>query len=164
MQGITFKKGDHHGKPAFQKQEQIDGNDFYLYYWDERDGNEMHGWWFGPSMKSCSLASAFAKCPYTSAELPPPIGWHLLKNNWRIDLSFQIGLQQCGTEAQASGKKRANQSSLGSRANRRVWRAPKSVKYHEQKLAEMESTHQQRLAEMDEEFEQQMKELDEQPN
>ena len=42
-------KSWHHGKPVYQKADQ-DGSDInvLIYYWDNRDGERFHGWWFSP--------------------------------------------------------------------------------------------------------------------
>ncbi len=42
--GTYVEDGVHHGKPVYKKSE---GDNLSIYYWDDRDGTSMHGWWFG---------------------------------------------------------------------------------------------------------------------
>ena len=46
IHGNYTKKGEHHGKAYYQK----DGSDVVLYFWDERDGPKMGGWFFGEEL------------------------------------------------------------------------------------------------------------------
>merc|ERR1719464_1975746 len=47
-----------------------------LYYWDERDGDEQRGWWFGPEVGGEEVWAHNA-CTANSA-LPPARGWRVL--------------------------------------------------------------------------------------
>eukprot|EP00929_Paragymnodinium_shiwhaense_P000157 TRINITY_DN10039_c0_g1_i1.p1 TRINITY_DN10039_c0_g1~~TRINITY_DN10039_c0_g1_i1.p1 ORF type:complete len:645 (+),score=174.95 TRINITY_DN10039_c0_g1_i1:71-2005(+) len=43
--------GLNHGKPVYKKDEKAkDGNDVIVFYWDERDGAHMEGWWIAPEI------------------------------------------------------------------------------------------------------------------
>ena len=39
-----------HGKVVYKKQEKSRGLDVLIYFWDDRDGPELCGWWFGPNV------------------------------------------------------------------------------------------------------------------
>merc|ERR1712032_1749746 len=39
-----------HSKAVYQKVEKARGLDVLIYYWDDRDGSDLSGWWFGPSL------------------------------------------------------------------------------------------------------------------
>ena len=48
--GDYIDKGSNHGRKFFQKVQKIPGFEdvqVFLYYWDQRDGQEFSGWWFG---------------------------------------------------------------------------------------------------------------------
>ena len=61
--------GEHHGRPYFQKvsrAEQIESGQAFLYYWDDRDGVDFSGWYFGPALGGrlvWSRAAATTACP-----------------------------------------------------------------------------------------------------
>eukprot|EP00929_Paragymnodinium_shiwhaense_P029909 TRINITY_DN17051_c0_g1_i4.p1 TRINITY_DN17051_c0_g1~~TRINITY_DN17051_c0_g1_i4.p1 ORF type:complete len:2008 (+),score=805.96 TRINITY_DN17051_c0_g1_i4:95-6118(+) len=45
--------------------------DVYLYYWDERDGKQLSGWWFGAEVGGAEVWSRKA----TNSMVPPKSGW-----------------------------------------------------------------------------------------
>ena len=49
--GTYHPSGSNHGKVVY-RQERKPGRsvDVLIYFWDDRDGNELCGWWFGPSV------------------------------------------------------------------------------------------------------------------
>lgn len=72
---VAMPQRNHH-RFVFHKllDESIHGIDkVVLYYWDDRDGIHMNGWWFGPAVGSNSV---WAFNP-GEVEQPPPIGWRV---------------------------------------------------------------------------------------
>jgi len=61
-----------HGKPAYKKDSQVNGLDVMLYFWDERDGPNFCGWWFGPKVGGDQV---WAYHPSRTSMTPPKSGW-----------------------------------------------------------------------------------------
>ncbi|CAE7559652.1 eag [Symbiodinium sp. CCMP2456] len=64
--------GSNHNKPAYRKEQKVSGLDVMLYYWDERDGVEFSGWWFGPKIGGDQV---WAYQPTRATQTPPRTGW-----------------------------------------------------------------------------------------
>lgn len=61
-----------HSKPTFKKLDS--GNQSVMvYYWDERDGVQLRGWWVAPEVGGSNV---WAMSTATSA-LPPVNGWRV---------------------------------------------------------------------------------------
>jgi len=66
--------GMNHGKKYFKKVQDIPGHaniKVFLYYWDNRDGAESSGWWFGDQVGGTEV---WARAVSSSAT-PPVAGW-----------------------------------------------------------------------------------------
>lgn len=68
LMGEYIAVGEHHGRTVFQR---ANKRAVFLYFWDNRDGAYMSGWWFGRSLESTEL---YAFAP-TSSTIPPRDGW-----------------------------------------------------------------------------------------
>ena len=68
--GTYLPSGENHGKPVYQKTIQHNGLDTFLYFWDARDGPELCGWWFGPSVGN-NVVWAFHGASWK--QLPPRV-------------------------------------------------------------------------------------------
>merc|ERR1712087_347083 len=51
---------------------QVHGLDVMIYFWDDRDGPNFCGWWFGPKVGGDQV---WAYHPDKSAPVPPSNGW-----------------------------------------------------------------------------------------
>eukprot|EP00930_Biecheleria_cincta_P057710 TRINITY_DN4359_c0_g3_i1.p1 TRINITY_DN4359_c0_g3~~TRINITY_DN4359_c0_g3_i1.p1 ORF type:complete len:1928 (+),score=567.13 TRINITY_DN4359_c0_g3_i1:69-5852(+) len=74
--GDYADKGANHGKRYYQKVQAIKGHEdikVFLYYWDERDGDDFSGWWFGDSVGGTEV---WARCD-DKGPLPPRVGWRV---------------------------------------------------------------------------------------
>lgn len=74
--GEFIPKGDNHGRPFYQKapyQPGAEPPEVFIYYWDERDGPNFNGWWFG---KSVGGNEVWSHCPDNSLQ-PPSRGWKI---------------------------------------------------------------------------------------
>jgi len=61
-----------HGKPVYRKPATANSVAVLIYYWDERDGPNFSGWWFGPKVGGDQVWA------YNSSKgslLPPATGW-----------------------------------------------------------------------------------------
>ena len=45
----------------------------YIFFWDERHGQDHHGWWIAPEVGSSSVWAVSR----STAALPPCDGWHI---------------------------------------------------------------------------------------
>eukprot|EP00746_Dinoflagellata_sp_MGD_P004215 gnl/MRDRNA2_/MRDRNA2_108125_c0_seq1.p2 gnl/MRDRNA2_/MRDRNA2_108125_c0~~gnl/MRDRNA2_/MRDRNA2_108125_c0_seq1.p2 ORF type:complete len:981 (-),score=319.19 gnl/MRDRNA2_/MRDRNA2_108125_c0_seq1:2931-5873(-) len=77
--GEYVEHGMNHNRKTFKKAKMIESSDddgpthAFLYYWDERDGNEFSGWWFGDEVGGSQVwAKASSK-----NDLPPKQGWRV---------------------------------------------------------------------------------------
>ena len=50
-----------------------------LYYWDQRDGAALSGWWFGPEIGG---EQVWSHNPSHNV-MPPPSGWKIL---WDVEI------------------------------------------------------------------------------
>jgi len=72
--GDYAEEGMNHGRKYFKKQQKIKGHEdisVYLYYWDQRDGADFGGWWFGDQIGGSQV---WARSNSHGA-MPPRIGW-----------------------------------------------------------------------------------------
>jgi len=72
--GDYADKGANHGKRFYQKLQKIPGHEdikVFLYFWDNRDGADFSGWWFGDQVGGTQV---WARNP-SAGPIPPRIGW-----------------------------------------------------------------------------------------
>lgn len=72
--GDYADKGVNHGKRYYQKLQKIPGHEdikVFLYFWDNRDGADFSGWWFGDQVGGTQV---WARNP-SPGPLPPRTGW-----------------------------------------------------------------------------------------
>mmetsp|Transcript_56253 Transcript_56253/g.91043 ORF Transcript_56253/g.91043 Transcript_56253/m.91043 type:complete len:981 (+) Transcript_56253:64-3006(+) len=84
--------GENHGRPTYKKDQQVNGLDVQMYYWDERDGPNFCGWWFGPKVGGDQV---WAYHPSSTATTPPKTGWKVPYDG-PVDQSFVISVNQQG--------------------------------------------------------------------
>jgi len=75
-----------HGKPVFKKDQQVNGMDVMIYFWDERDGPSFCGWWFGPKVGGDQV---WAYHPERAGRMPPTSGWKVPYDG-PIDPTFAV--------------------------------------------------------------------------
>ena len=72
MCGDYAECGENHGRQTYIRKKYTKVGDMtYIYYWDQRDGVDYCGWWFGPSV---GAYTSLARC-VSQAETPPDEGW-----------------------------------------------------------------------------------------
>jgi len=72
--GDYADRGANHGKRFYQKLQKIPGHEeikVFLYYWDNRDGADFSGWWFGDQVGGTQV---WARCS-ANTPTPPKVGW-----------------------------------------------------------------------------------------
>merc|ERR1712060_698697 len=97
-----------HGKVVYKKQEEDDelsGLDVLIYYWDDRDGPELCGWWFGPNVGGDQV---WAYHPSRTAATPPASEWNV-PHDGPIDPTFSVAACKSsgkkGSDTKEDGKK-----------------------------------------------------------
>jgi hypothetical protein len=66
--------GANHGKKFYRKVQEIEGHEdvkVFLYYWDNRDGADFSGYWFGDEVGGTQV---WARCN-SHGNVPPVAGW-----------------------------------------------------------------------------------------
>lgn len=71
--GEYVEEGTNHGRRTYLRKGNDSDAPIWLYYWDQRDGRNSSGWWFGDRVGS---QQAFAHCQAQSVN-PPPRGWRI---------------------------------------------------------------------------------------
>lgn len=74
--GEYVESGKNHGRKTFKRKPQPDDEDdttVFLYFWDQRDGADFGGWWFGESVGG---AQVWSRCEKTDQD-PPTTGWRV---------------------------------------------------------------------------------------
>lgn len=74
--GDYVEKGVNHGRKFFQKTPNKSSGDLvevFLYYWDNRDGPNFEGWWFGNKLGGTQVWSHCAD----KGLVPPSLGWKI---------------------------------------------------------------------------------------
>lgn len=86
VRGNFNLESENHGKPVYKKDTQLaNGLDVMLYYWDDRDGPNFCGWWFGPKVGGDQVWAYHPE----SEQLPPTSGWKVPYDG-PVDESFKL--------------------------------------------------------------------------
>ena len=73
LRGTYSPHGEHHARTFYMKKNPADNVNVFLYYYDEREGPQHAGWWFGPKIADEHI---WAFSNVTSPT--PPVGpWHV---------------------------------------------------------------------------------------
>jgi len=74
--GDYVERGENHERRYYQKMQFIPGHEdikVFLYYWDDRDGAEFCGWWFGNELGGSQVWAR----SNSHGDLPPRTGWKI---------------------------------------------------------------------------------------
>merc|ERR1712087_1022409 len=93
--------GENHGRRTYKRDGQVGGLDVMLYFWDQRDGPNFCGWWFGPKVGGDQV---WAYHNNKDAQTPPLSGWKVPYDG-PVDPTLQLavggGGQQMGQQRSA---------------------------------------------------------------
>jgi len=106
VRGTYTLGGENHGKPAYKKDSQVNGLDVMLYFWDERDGPNFCGWWFGPKIGGDQV---WAYHPSRASKTAPKTGWKVPYDG-PVDPTFVIGKSQQAQQAPQQAPQQAQQT------------------------------------------------------
>ncbi|CAJ1426140.1 unnamed protein product [Effrenium voratum] len=88
VRGTFNLQTENHGRPVYKKNEPVANNptlDVLIYFWDERDGANFCGWWFGPKVGGDQVWAYNSERSAT----PPSTGWRVPYDG-AVDPSFVI--------------------------------------------------------------------------
>mmetsp|Transcript_29857 Transcript_29857/g.68813 ORF Transcript_29857/g.68813 Transcript_29857/m.68813 type:complete len:493 (-) Transcript_29857:20-1498(-) len=74
VNGAFTRAAQNHGRPTYKKEVKSNGLDVMLYFWDDRDGEDFCGWWFGPKVGGDQV---WAYHMERRVEAPPQTGWQV---------------------------------------------------------------------------------------
>merc|ERR1712224_1113554 len=111
-----------HGKVVHKRTTKSQGLDVLIYYWDDRDGDDLCGWWFGPIVGGNHV---WAYHPRMKSDTPPAKDWYV-PHDGPIDENFRVQPQ---TASNKSGD--AKDSKDGSKKT-----AKKAAEPEEKKVSE----------------------------
>lgn len=84
--GTYLPHGTNHNKVTYKKEKKAGRLDVYIFYWDERDGDDQCGWWFGPEVGGNQV---WAYHPSRAATTPPGAEWNV-PHDGDIDPTFTV--------------------------------------------------------------------------
>lgn len=84
LNGYYMLTASNHKKPVYRKQS--DRMTVMIYFWDDRDGPDVNGWWFGPEVGGDEV---LAYCEDPSI-VPPSSGWKLSNISWELDPALVV--------------------------------------------------------------------------
>lgn len=96
--GDYAERGENHGKKCYEKLQKIPGHEemkVFLYYWDNRDGADFAGWWFGNEVGGSQV---WARC-ISHAPQPPRAGWKIPWDSPRVEVGL-LTIEPYGAVAQ----------------------------------------------------------------
>lgn len=74
--GTYQPSSTNHGRGVYRRVEPQSDSRVLLYYWDDRDGEENRGWWFGPDVGGEEVWAHNVGAP--GSAMPPVRGWVVL--------------------------------------------------------------------------------------
>jgi len=82
--------GPHHGRNFYIRDfPDSFGRRACIYFWDERDGDEHHGWWLGFEQNNGRVFAAYNK--ETASSIPPNANWSVRNwNGWMQEPTLRI--------------------------------------------------------------------------
>merc|ERR1712151_802485 len=102
--GKYIAHSENHGKVVYKREDKSKGLEIFIYFWDDRDGDGLCGWWFGPSVGG---EQVWAYHPSRTAAPPPASEWNV-PHDGAIDPSFSVKAAKKGDKTKAKEKKSAS--------------------------------------------------------
>mmetsp|Transcript_65479 Transcript_65479/g.124934 ORF Transcript_65479/g.124934 Transcript_65479/m.124934 type:complete len:662 (-) Transcript_65479:72-2057(-) len=88
VKGTYSPHSSNHGRRVYRKNERDPAlnHEVLIYFWDDRDGSDLAGWWFGPQVGGDQV---WAFHPSRSSEMPPTGEWNV-PHDGPIDPTFSV--------------------------------------------------------------------------
>lgn len=86
ISGIYHPHAKNHDKVVYKKAGKSNELEVLIYFWDQRDGDDLFGWWFGPTVGGDQV---WAHHPSRMAATPPSTDWNV-PHDGAIDKSFSV--------------------------------------------------------------------------
>merc|ERR1712139_251678 len=87
---------------VYKKRKDSKNLDVMIYFWDERDGPELCGWWFAPSIGGDQV---WAYHPSRTAATPPASEWNV-PHDGPIDPTFSVAACKSSGKKNSDAKKK----------------------------------------------------------
>jgi len=106
--GAYHIHGENHGKKVWRRDAMAGENEVLIFYWDDRDGADLAGWWVAPTIGG-EQVWAFNATGAKEA-MPPTASWHL-PHDGPIDPSFHLRRTGLGSHSTKAAKSRRKEPS-----------------------------------------------------
>jgi len=103
VKGTYLPYSVNHGRVVYRKEAKSKGFEVLVYYWDDRDGPELAGWWFGPAVGGDQV---WAYHPSRTSTSPPSSQWNV-PHDGTIDPSFTVTARSLVNRAKAKAAPQA---------------------------------------------------------
>jgi len=93
LNGNYAQSAENHARPVFSKRAELEGaQKCCVYFWDERDGAALAGWWMAPEVGGEQVwAHSVAQSPH-----PPSSGWKVPWHSQTADPNVTMSVQPAG--------------------------------------------------------------------
>jgi len=115
VRGNFAYHSENHGKPVYKKDSRANGLDVMLYFWDDRDGPNFCGWWFGPKVGGDKV---WAYHPDSKMKKPPSDGWKVPYDG-SVDPTLSVKSGRGSSSAKGSGSSKRSADSRGQQPEQR---------------------------------------------
>lgn len=106
MKGRYAPSGTNHGRPVYKKDKKVKGLSVLVYFWDDRDGEENSGWWFGPAIGGDQV---WAYHKSKTSATPPSLDW-AIPHDGLVDSSFSAKLEPAKADAKEGKADKAGEA------------------------------------------------------
>merc|ERR1712217_479933 len=90
VHGTYVPHAENHGKTVYRRTELFNDLDVMIYFWDDREGADLAGWWFAPSVDADEV---WAHNPDDNGDDPPVTGWRV-PHDGPIDPELTVAFQE----------------------------------------------------------------------
>jgi len=115
---------NNHHRAVYRRVDPKTDSNVLLYYWDERDGEEQRGWWFGPEVGGEEVWAHNAGTP--TSTVPPARGWRILHSG-NVDPALTVTKVENPRVPATGAASAATPSSVGA-ARTAIGSAPSQVR------------------------------------
>lgn len=125
--GDYTKISENHGKAVYKKDVQVNSLDILMYFWDERDGPNFCGWYFGPKVGGDQVWAHHPSrdsIPPQGGSEPGPTGGWCVPFGGAVDAAFRVTPRAKAQQQPAAAQPAAAQAGLPQQAGMMQGTAP----------------------------------------